>query len=712
MVKTKDSNTLIYTVDIDNYVLDLDAEINVNIINNINEGKEDFSILKNIKVDLEDDNINVYSGKNKSDVLLYTIKKEKNDDTLSIYVYEVKPELPAKLKLEDEKTYYKTLFSVVWKAIDNVKEDIVAELKHREVKRKDEIPDDTFKSDIKISKIYEYLMNEAGKKNASNYNKLSVTIDEMFTEQYRGIDDLVKIVYKLYEEYSKKDDNSTLNYAFIYVFEDFKRRDTVLDDLFYSSNLENHIKKTNSYLDTEKYLKDVITRIYKDFQAGLYEKYHDLKGKKEFIVFVTDIVHAYHKMFCNMYEIPIKKECRDIDTVINYIIKDCTNVTIDDYKKIKKWADTVLIDDSTMNFQKELLANLSAIHIKNSRKDIWYIDKTELALVARYDEIMVKNKYDEKIFPIYSMFNCAKGCNDITEYEENTKKELKNIDKLDYTETMKDIIKSVTVIYHYIFLYQYGLDVGVKDEKPSIIETISEEIKTTNSIIDDINFDDLETYITKDDDEDENNIEIDLDNPLSIDFDDDGDDDEEDEKEDEEEDDDDLLSDNSKDDEEELDLPTKKLDLNLGIDFNLDDDDDDEDDNPNDFDFAFEEDDDEVEKIIKEKEEVQEKKVTINNSNNLDYEVEEEKDKYIMNVILPGLKKSEVEVDYEYNKIIITTSEATEVKSKITEKYYNNVLEQTLENVDEDGIDASLKSGILTIIIPKKTIAKKKITIK
>ena len=83
-----------------------------------------------------------------------------------------------------------------------------------------------------------------------------------------------------------------------------------------------------------------------------------------------------------------------------------------------------------------------------------------------------------------------------------------------------------------------------------------------------------------------------------------------------------------------------------------------------------------------------------------------------MNVILPGLKKSEVEVDYEYNKIIITTSEATEVKSKITEKYYNNVLEQTLENVDEDGIDASLKSGILTIIIPKKTIAKKKITIK
>ena len=106
-----------------------------------------------------------------------------------------------------------------------------------------------------------------------------------------------------------------------------------------------------------------------------------------------------------------------------------------------------------------------------------------------------------------------------------------------------------------------------------------------------------------------------------------------------------------------------------------------------------------------------EKKVIINTDNNLEYEVEEEKDKYIMNIILPGLKKSEIEVDYEYNKIIITTSDS-ETKSKITEKYYNNTLEYNIENVDEDGIDASLKSGILTIIIPKKTVSKKKITIK
>jgi len=693
------SNTLIYTVDIENYVLDLDDEINVNIINNIKENKEDYSILKNVRAELEDNCINVYSGKTKNDILIYTIKKEKKDDTLSIYVYEIKPELPAKLKLEDEKTYYKTLFSVVWKAIDNIKEEIEAELKHREVKRKDEIPDDTFKSDIKIVKIYEYLMNEVGKKNSNTYNKLALTIDDMFSDSYRGIDDLVKIVYKLYEDYSK-DDDKTLYYAFIYTFEDFKRRDTVLDDLFYSGNLENHIKKTDSYLETEKYLKDVITRIYKDFQAGLYEKYVDIKGKKEFIVFVTDIVHEYHKMFCNMYEIPIKKECRDIDTVINYILKDHTNVTLDDYKKIKKWADTILVDDSTMDFQQELLSNLTAMYIKDNKKDTWSIDKTELALVARYDEIMVKNKYDEKIFPIYSIFNFAKGCNDITEYEENTKKELEKIDKLDCTDTMKKIIKSVTVIYHYIFLYQYGLDVGVtinkEKETNSIVEEIKEEVKTTTSIIDDIDIDELDNYIPKAKNNDIN-IDIDLDNPLDLDFD---FDDEEDL---------DYLSTNKEID-LDIKLPEKKVEVDLEnpIDVDLD----------LDFDLDLDnEDEEEIEeepetKVVIEEPVIVEKKVTINTENNLEYELEEEKDKYIMSVILPGLKKSEVEVDYEYNKIIITTAENSEVKSKITEKYYNNTLEQSIENVDEDGIDASLKSGILTIIIPKKTVSKKKITIK
>ena len=720
MAKTNnDSNTLIYTVDIENYVLDLDDEINVNIINNIKENKEDYSILKSVRAEIEDDSINVYSGKTKNDILIYTIKKEKKDDTLSIYVYEIKPELPAKLKLDDEKVYYKTLFSVVWKAIDNVKEEIVAELKHRELKRKDEIPDDSFKSDIKLVKIYEYLINEAGKKNSSNFNKLSLTIDDLFAEQYKGIDDLVKIVYKLYEDYYK-DDNKTLYYAFIYTFEDFKRRDTVLDDLFYSGNLENHIKKTDSYLETEKYLKDVITRIYKDFQAGLYDKYKDIKGKKEFIVFVTDIVHEYHKLFCNMYEIPIKKECRDIDTVINYILKDHTNVTLEDYKKIKKWADTMLVDDGSMTFQQELLSNLSAMYLKNNKKDVWTIDKTELALVARYDEIMVKNKYDEKIFPIYSIFNFAKGCNDITEYEENTKKELEKINSLDVTDTMKDIIKSVTVIYHYIFLYQYGLDVGIKEEKKSIVETITEEIKNTNSIIEDIGDYELENYKPKAKNTDfdiDLDLDIDLDNPLDFDFDDDEDDDE-------------IISQNiesKKDIDIDIEAPKEKtnieldienpLDMDLDLDLDLDLDDEEEESLLEKVEDKVEEIKDKVEEIVDTKEEIVEepviieKKVIINTDNNLEYEVEEEKDKYIMNIILPGLKKSEIEVDYEYNKIIITTSDS-ETKSKITEKYYNNTLEYNIENVDEDGIDASLKSGILTIIIPKKTVSKKKITIK
>ena len=679
-------NTLIYTVNIDNYGLDVEDEIIENIVNNIKENIKEYSILKNVKIDNEDSIINIYSGKNK----VYNIEKEKNDKITSIFVYEVK-----QTEETEDKDYYKTLFSVVWKAIDNTKEEIEAELKHRVKKdKKDIIPDDSFKSDIKISKIYEYLMGEAGKKNTNNYNKLSITIDDLFSDNYRGIDDLVKIVYTVYKDLSKED-NKVLNNAFIYVFEDYKRRNTVLDNVFYSGNLENKIKKTDSYLETEKYLKDVIYRIYEDFKNDVYVDYKDIKGKKEFIVFITDIVHEYHKMFCNMYEIPIKSECRDTSTVINNIIKNHTNVTLEDYEKIKKWADKILVDDGTKNFQQELFSNISTLYLKNNKKDYWNVDKTELALVARYDEIMVKNKYDEKIFPIYSLLEHAKGCNNVEEYIANTKNELDKINDLDYTDTMKDIIKSITVIYHYIFLYQYGLDVEINNKK----------IDLNNSFITDI---DLSNDFVKEDKEDE--IELDIENPIDLDFDDDIDIDLDlNKKLNLSKDIDlDLDLDIDKDIDKDLDLDKDiNLDKELSLDKNLDLDKD------IDLDLDIDTKEDEQQELVIEKEEVvEEKKITINTENNLEYELLEEKEKYIMNVILPGLKKSEVEVDYEYNKIIITTADVSNSKCKITDKYYNNVLEQTLENVDEDGIDASLKSGILTIIIPKKTVTKKKITIK
>ena len=691
-----DSNTLIYTVNIDNYGLDVEDEIKENIVYNINENIKEYSILKNVKVDIEDNIISIYSGKSK----IYNIEKQKNDKITSIFVYEVKPATE-----KEDKDYYKTLFSVVWKAIDNTKEEIEADLKHRVKKdKKDIIPDDSFKSDIKIIKIYEYLMGEVGKKNTNNFNKLAITMDDLFTENYRGIDDLVKIVYTVYKDLSKED-NKVLNNAFVYIFEDYKRRNTVLDNVFYSGNLENKIKKTNSYIESEKYLKDVIYRIYEDFKNDVYKDFEDIKGKKELIVFITDIVHVYHKMFCNMYEIPIKSECRDTSTVMNYIIKNHTNVTLDDYTKIKKWADTILVDDGTKDFQQELFSNISTLYLKNNKKDYWNIDKTELALVARYDEIMVKNKYDEKIFPIYSLLEYAKGCNDVEEYIANTKNELDKINDLDYTDTMKDIIKSVTVIYHYIFLYQYGLDVEINTKKLDITNSFITDIELDNEIIEEEIEDKVEVDIENPIDLDfdlEEDIDIDFNKKLNIDLDLDL----------EEE----LTNNEEVEEETEVDLDTeitldKDIDLDLDLDLDIDTKEEIEEKVETEETVEIEEqEEEEQEEIIEEV--VEEKKVTINTENNLEYELLEEKEKYIMNVILPGLKKSEVEVDYEYNKIIITTAASTESKCKITEKYYNNILEQAIENVDEDGIDASLKSGILTIIIPKKTITKKKITIK
>ena len=676
MLNAKESpKTLIDTIKFDIGNLDVEGTIIDNIINNIKEYITEYVMLKDISISKSVDTIEISNKKNK-DYCSYFIEKEVDDSIISINISQDVKSSSKKKDGSEEKDYYKNLFTVIWKSIDNVKDEIEAEIKHEKMKeemkkkkdnKKIDVDSTNFSSDISIDKIYEYLMDKFDStiKGSLSFNSLSLEIEKIFKTEYRSIDDLIKIVYKLYTDYNKNGTN--VYYSFIYVFEELKRKNYVLDNLFSSNSIERNIAELKSFAKSDKYVKEVIYKLNDDFINGVYDNYPNVKGRSDFILFITDIIHIFHSMYCNLYGIEVRFEVRNLDDAVKLIVKEHTNVSYEDYKKIKKWADNIINDkDDKYNFQQDLLSNLGTLYVKKHSDNEWAIDKTVLALVVRYEEMMVKYGYDEKIFPTYSLLNCSKSCSDINEYIANTKEELDKEDDLDYTDTMIDIIKSVTVIYHYIFMYEYGLDKLV--DKGSI--SIEEVIKNTKDepSIEKIIYDD-DLLFSSD---------------LGL--------------VDDEDDDFDLISDiektgnniekvvNNMNDEIEEDIEEEVEDIKEETITSIVDD----------IDTDYEEEED----------------YYVNDGFLLEYDVVEEKDKYIMDIILPGVKKSDIDIDYEYNKIIITTSDVSNSKSRIIDKYYGKKLVYNVLNVDEDGIDASLKNGILSIIIPKRTVSKKKITIK
>ncbi len=720
MLNAKESpKTLIDTVKIDICNLDVEGTVIDNIIENIKDYVVEYKILKDISISKSVDTIEISNKKNK-DYCNYIIEKELKDNILSIFIYQdINTKNNTKKKeISDEKEYYKSLFTVIWKSIDNVKDEIESEIKHEKMKEEmknnkntKSLEDNTtnFISDISIDRIYEYLMGKFDKsiKGSASFNSLSLDIEKLFKVEYRSIDDLVKIVYKLYSDYGKSGVN--VYYSFIYVFEELKRKNYVLDNLFSSNSIEKNISLLKSFVESDKYVKEVIYKLNDDFINGMYDAYPNIKGKDDFILFITDIIHIFHSMYCSLYGIEVRVEVRELEEAVKCIIKNHTNVSLDDYKKIKKWADNIINDkDDKFSFQQDLLSNLGTLYVKKHEDNEWVIDKTVLALVVRYEEMMLKYDYDEKIFPTYSLLNCSKSCKCIDDYIINTKKELDKIEDLDYTDTMIDIIKSVTVIYHYIFMYEYGLDKLVKEDSISVDDILNvkkiednkkeeKNEKVEKPKIEKVIFDEEEDLFSDD-------LGL-IDNDLDDDFDLLGDMDSVDENIEKivnnmKEDIDEEVDEIEKEIEEEKELEKEESNsINSIIDSFVDDDDLDDEES-----IVIESKDEDVDDIV------------IENINYddvlLEYDVVEEKDKYTMDIILPGLKKSDVEIDYEYNKIIISTSDVKNSKSKITDKYYGKKLVYNLVNVDEDGIDASLKNGILTIIIPKKTVVKKKITIK
>ncbi len=91
--------------------------------------------------------------------------------------------------------------------------------------------------------------------------------------------------------------------------------------------------------------------------------------------------------------------------------------------------------------------------------------------------------------------------------------------------------------------------------------------------------------------------------------------------------------------------------------------------------------------------------------------VVENDENYVLNLIIPGFSKDEIEINVEKNTLNIQTAEAKKIAGinyeKINKKYDLPI------DVDKENIVSSLENGILTITIPKleKSIITKKIEI-
>jgi HSP20 family protein len=98
------------------------------------------------------------------------------------------------------------------------------------------------------------------------------------------------------------------------------------------------------------------------------------------------------------------------------------------------------------------------------------------------------------------------------------------------------------------------------------------------------------------------------------------------------------------------------------------------------------------------------------------HDVIENKDEYIIEMLLAGVKKDDVSIDTEKNKLIIKAErkEKSDVKYNRNQSYkgkYERIF--TLpDNVDIENINANMEDGILIVKIPKIEINKKKIEIK
>lgn len=87
--------------------------------------------------------------------------------------------------------------------------------------------------------------------------------------------------------------------------------------------------------------------------------------------------------------------------------------------------------------------------------------------------------------------------------------------------------------------------------------------------------------------------------------------------------------------------------------------------------------------------------------------IEENEDSYIVNGELPGFNKEDISIEYQDSKLTILANKkedkTEENKNYIHKEIYSQTVSRSfyIKNIIEDSINAELKNGILTMILPK-----------
>ena len=98
----------------------------------------------------------------------------------------------------------------------------------------------------------------------------------------------------------------------------------------------------------------------------------------------------------------------------------------------------------------------------------------------------------------------------------------------------------------------------------------------------------------------------------------------------------------------------------------------------------------------------------LSNDNSFKLDIIEKEDKYVINAELPGIDKEDINIEVDDGILSISAEHVEESEKVDNDKYLYRERSQKsmsrkiyLGEVDEENISASLKDGILEIILPK-----------